>query len=81
MTNETFASSNDHDIATLDKAAAEALKAALRIGSDQVAGGKHFFAAEVTVESEDEMVRRYIVSIGASPIMIADLPKGNVVAI
>lgn len=70
IVNETFASSNDHEMHSLDDASAEALKAALQIGSDEVAGGKQFFAAEVKVETSNELVGRFVVSIGASPLAI-----------
>ena len=72
ITNETFASSNSHDVHSLDDATAQALTAALRIGSEEVAGGKPFFAAEVKVGTANETVGRFVVSIGASPLAISD---------
>lgn len=70
VVNETFAASDQHDVASLDSATAEALRAALQIGTDEVVGGERFFAAEVKVETANEVVRRFIVSVGASPISI-----------
>jgi len=62
ITNDTFASSNSQEVHSLDAATAQALKAALQIGSDEVVGGKRFFAAEVKVETANETVRRFVVS-------------------
>ena len=70
IVNETFTSSNNHDGLSLDDATAQAIKGALQIGSDEVVRGKQFFAAEVTVKSANEMVGRFIVSVGASPLLM-----------
>ena len=40
----------------------------LAIGSEEVVDGKEFFGAEVKIEKGDELLRRFVVSIGASPI-------------
>ena len=70
IVNETFTSSNNHEGLTLDDATAQALKGALDIGTDEIVRGKQFFAAEVTVASANEVVGRFIVSVGASPLVI-----------
>lgn len=70
IVNETFASSNDHEAQSLDAASAEALAAALRIGSDEVVGGQKLFAAEVKVETANAVVGRFVVTVSASPLAI-----------
>jgi hypothetical protein len=70
IVNESFASSNDHEVHSLDAASEQALSAALRIGSDEVIGGNKFFAAEVKVETANEVVRRFVVSIGTTALAI-----------
>lgn len=70
VVNETFASSNDHEVPSLDSARAQALQAALRIGSDEIVAGKQFFAAEVKVEAANEVVCRFVVSVGASQLIL-----------
>jgi hypothetical protein len=70
--NEDFSSTNEHDTDSADDAKAEALKAALQMGADEVIGGKQFFAAVVKVETADRTIERFVVSIGASPLAIAD---------
>ena len=70
VVNESFTASDEHDVPSLDRATAEALRAALQIGTDEVVGGERFFAAEVKVETANEVVGRFIVSVGASPISL-----------
>ena len=70
--NEDFSTSNDHETHSADDAKEQALKAALQIGTDEVLAGKQFFAAEVKVETADQTVGRFVVSVGASPLAIPD---------
>lgn len=70
VVNETFTASDDHEVSSADHARVQALQAALQIGADEVVGGKQFFAAEVKVETAGEVVGRFVVSIGASPLAI-----------
>jgi hypothetical protein len=70
VTNESFAATDQHDVASLDTATAEAIRAALQIGTDEVVAGKQFFAAEVKVEAANEVVRRFVVSLGASRLAL-----------
>lgn len=70
VVNETFASSNQHEMTTLDNATAQALQAALQIGAEEIVAGKPFFAAEVKVESANQVVGRFMVSVGSSRLMI-----------
>ena len=71
IVNETFSSSNSYEMHSIDDATGQALRAALEIGSDEVAGGKNIFAAEVRVAIADEVVRRFVVSISAAPLQVA----------
>lgn len=66
--NQTFRSSNEHDLPTLDAARKHGIRAALAIGTDEVADGHPFFGAEVRVEDGEEMLGRFVVSVGASPL-------------
>jgi len=68
VTNQTFRASDDHDLPSFDAARVQGIKAALEIGSDEVAKGNPFFAAEVLVEDGDAASGRFVVSIGASSI-------------
>jgi hypothetical protein len=68
VVNETFTACDEHELATTSEARTEALRGALAIGSDEVANGKEFFGAEVKLERGDEVVARFVVSVGASPI-------------
>ena len=69
VVNDTFRARDVHDLRSADEAGAEALKGALAIGADEVCKGKKFFGAEVTVEQGDEMIGRFIVSLGATRLM------------
>ena len=66
--NETFSASGEHELATADKAKTEGVKGALAIGADEVSRGNQFFGAEVKIEDGGELVGRFVVSVGASPI-------------
>lgn len=71
VVNETFSSSNQHEESSVDVAAAQAVKAALEIGVEEVTSGKSFFAAEVKVGTATETVGRFVVSMGVSRLQIA----------
>lgn len=75
VVNETFSSSNNHEGASVDAAKAQALKAALGIGGEEIMGGKQFFAAEVKIGTANETVGRFVVSIGTSPLQIDDASR------
>ena len=66
--NQTFRACNEHDLQTLDDAREQGIKSALEIGADEVAKGKPFFGAEVRVENGGELLGRYVVSVGFSPL-------------
>ena len=66
--NRTFSACEDHELPSLDAARKEGVKAALAIGSEEVANGSPFFAAEILVENGQELLGRVVVSLGASPL-------------
>jgi hypothetical protein len=66
--NQTFRACDDHELPSFDAARQQGIKAALEIGSDEVANGNPFFAAEVLVADGADTLGRFIVSIGASSI-------------
>jgi hypothetical protein len=72
VVNESFATSEDHEAPSVETARTRALQAALQIGVEEVLRGKSFFAAEVKVRTENELVSRLIVSVGASPIQTSE---------
>lgn len=68
VTNQTFRSSNQHDLPTLEAARRHGIRAALAIGVDEVTDGNPYFGAEVLVEDEEKTLHRFVVSIGASSL-------------
>lgn len=70
IVNESFSSSNDHEEHSLDEATTKALTGALQIGAGEVISGKNLFAAEVRVSTANEVVRRFVVSVSASPLQL-----------
>ncbi|HEX5258696.1 MAG TPA: hypothetical protein VFW35_07935 [Sphingomicrobium sp.] len=66
--NQTFSACDEHELPSFEAARMQGIKAALEIGSDEVANGNPFFAAEVLVADGDETLGRFVVSIGASSI-------------
>ncbi|HEU4809230.1 MAG TPA: hypothetical protein VFS69_01095 [Sphingomicrobium sp.] len=66
--NQTFRACNEHDVQSLDDAREQGIKSALEIGAGEVARGKSFFGAEVRVEKGGELLGRYVVSAGFSPL-------------
>lgn len=66
--NQTFTASDDHELASLNEAEKQGIKAALAIGVEEVANGNPYFGAEIRVEEDDETVGRFVVSIGASSL-------------
>ncbi len=67
--NADFTASDEHDFENLAAAKFEAAKGALYIGADEVAGGKPYFGAEISIESDGQPPERFVVSVGMSPIL------------
>ena len=68
VVNQTFESSDEHDLPTAEEAKAEAIKGALQIGISEVGVEPAFFAAEVKIAEQGQHLARYIVSVGVSPL-------------
>ena len=66
--NTDYDDSSEVDRPSTDEARAEALKAALQIGVEEVCNGAPFFGAEVCIESGSEVLERLVVAIGVSPL-------------
>lgn len=68
VVNQTFTAADDHELPSVQAARNYGIKAALGIGADEVSGGKPFFGAEVKIEQGDNLLGRFVVSIGASQL-------------
>jgi hypothetical protein len=68
IVNQSFRASSNYELDSVGDANREAIKGALQIGVDEVSNGKPFFAAEVKIEQHEDVVSRFVVSIGASPL-------------
>jgi hypothetical protein len=66
--NESTSAADDHDLSSAEQAQLEAIKSALQIGTEEILNGKPFFGAEAKVEHGGEVVKRYVVSMGVSPL-------------
>jgi hypothetical protein len=69
IVNEEFEASDEFEAANADAARQAALKSALEIGLDEVLKGKKLFAAEVKIEGEGQPPKRFIATVGASPLI------------
>jgi hypothetical protein len=68
VVNATFSGDEEQELADIDAARREGLKGAFQIGVDEVLRGTPFFGAEVRIEQNDELLNRFVVSVGASPL-------------
>ena len=69
VVNEEFSASEVQTAGDLERASAEALRGALLIGTDEVAGGKPFFGAEIQIDDDDgRTVKRFLVCLGTTPL-------------
>lgn len=67
--NHLFTASDTHDAPSLEEAVLCGVKGALAIGIEQVSGDLPcFFGAEVVIEERKKVLRRLLVSVGASPL-------------
>ena len=67
--NQTFRATDQHELPSFEAARIYGFKAALAIGTEEVINGNPFFGAEILVEDGDELLGRFVVSIGASQLM------------
>lgn len=70
IVNEKFSSSTESECPDAEAARRHAIAAAIAIGSEEVAAGKPFFGALITVEQDVEVLCRFVVSLGASPLNV-----------
>jgi hypothetical protein len=68
VANQSFRACGSHELPSVEKARQEGIRNALGMGCDEVRRGKEFFGAEVTIDCENQVVGRFIVSIGASAL-------------
>jgi hypothetical protein len=68
VANQSFRACGSHDLPSVEAARQEGIRSALGMGCDEVRRGKEFFGAEVTIDCDEEVVGRFIVSIGASSL-------------
>lgn len=66
--NEHFISEDDIQAKDEPAALKAALRSALAIATEQVAAGKPFFGAVVTLKREEETLSRVVVSVGAAQL-------------
>lgn len=68
ITNSEFNDCSDSEFTDENSARAQALKAALAIGAEEICRGSCFFAAEASIEKDGDRLGRFMVSIGTSPL-------------
>ncbi len=68
VVNEEFEASDEFEAPDAETAQRAALKGALNIGLEEVTKGKKLFAAEVRVATEGQPPRRFIATVGVSPL-------------
>lgn len=68
IVNEHFSQEGEQEAADNIDAWKKAIASAIEIAADQVSHGNPFFGAEVLLESGDEQIGRYVVSVGATPL-------------
>ena len=68
IVNEHFSDTADLKAKDVVRAWQEAIKTAITIAADQVSHGSPFFGAEVRLEEGEDLIGRYVVSVGATPL-------------
>jgi hypothetical protein len=68
VVNEEFRATAEHELSCAANAREEGVRAALAMGADEVCNGKAFFGAAVIIEEDGHSDRRFVVSVGASPL-------------
>ena len=66
--NHTFSACDSHELPSAEEAGKQGIRSALAIGVEEVTGGESFFGAEIRIEEGDKTVRRFMVSVGATPL-------------
>ena len=69
IVNEDFSATEERELADADAARQEALRGAVAMGADELCSGKAMlFGAEVSVTEDDLPGKRFVVTVGASPL-------------
>jgi hypothetical protein len=68
IVNEHFTQEGKQEARDVVEAWQKAIASAITIAADQVSHGSPFFGAEVRVEQGEELLGRYVVSVGATPL-------------
>jgi hypothetical protein len=68
IVNEHFTQEGKQEARDVVEAWQKAIASAITIAADQVSHGSPFFGAEVRVEQGEELIGRYVVSVGATPL-------------
>ena len=66
--NSDFKADEDHELDDSESARKYSLKAAFEIGFDQLVRGDKFYGAEVRIHQDGELVTRFLVSAGTTPL-------------
>ncbi len=77
--NEEFSSSTEFECRDDLAARKHAIDSALAIGAEQIAAGKPYFGAHITISEGDTNLLQLVVSAGASPLKSSEveLSEGN----
>ena len=68
VVNDEFSVQNEEEHSDPDAAVEQAIKGALAVGCEAIVAGKMFFAAEVVVSDGNDR-QRFMVAVGASPLL------------
>jgi hypothetical protein len=68
VVNEEFTACEERELRDAEAARQEALRGAIAIGADQLCDGAKLFGAEVSVGEHNGPNRRFVVTVGASPL-------------
>ena len=66
--NEHFSQEGEQEAANAVEAWKKAIGSAIEIAGDQVSHGSPFFGAEVKIEEGSNLIGRYVVAVGATPL-------------
>ena len=68
VVNSDFSASEEHELQDAESAWRYSMKAAFEVGFDQIIRGEQFYGAEVSVHLDDQLLRRFMVSAGMTPL-------------
>lgn len=68
IVNSDFDCCDEIEAADLEAAGTQGLRSVLAIGTDDMCSGANFFGAEVQLELDGEVKKRFLVAMGQSPL-------------